>query len=84
MIDSLALWKTVWRILISWLLSKPADLVLHCFQKKTYLGSAEGYEVYVPGANYIVPKKKLAFSSGGSIKFIVLSSGVTLTKIKLV
>ena len=24
-------WKTVW-ILISWLLQKPADLTIHCFQ----------------------------------------------------
>ena len=31
--------KTVW-ILIRWLLQKPADLDLHCFQKWIGLGSA--------------------------------------------
>ena len=31
-------WKTVW-ILISWLLQKPADLDLHCFQLSLYLVS---------------------------------------------
>ena len=30
--DSHTLWKTVW-LLISWLLKKPADQDLHCFQK---------------------------------------------------
>ena len=29
-------WKTVW-ILISWLLQKPADLDLHCFQFSLYI-----------------------------------------------
>ena len=28
-------WKKVW-VLISWLLQKPADLVLHYFQKRLY------------------------------------------------
>ena len=31
-----AVWKTLW-ILISWLLKKPADLDLHCFQLSLYL-----------------------------------------------
>ena len=31
-------WKTVW-ILFSWLLQKPADLDLHCFQLSLYLVS---------------------------------------------
>ena len=34
-IDSSCKWKSV-GILISWLLMKPADLDLHCFQTKVY------------------------------------------------
>ena len=33
-----AVWKTVW-FLIRWLHQKPADLDLHCFLKRIYLGS---------------------------------------------
>ena len=32
-LDTRAQWKTVW-IMISWLLQKPTDLDLHCFQHR--------------------------------------------------
>ena len=37
-VDSEAAWKTV-QLLISWLCQKPADLDLHCFLNKLYIGS---------------------------------------------
>ena len=37
--DTEVSWKTVW-VLIRWLRQKPADLNLHCFPKKKYLGLA--------------------------------------------
>ena len=37
--------KTVW-ILISWLLMKPADLDLHCFQKRMYMYLCSGSTLF--------------------------------------
>ena len=49
-------WKTVW-ILIRWLLQKPSDLDLQCFQKRINLGSTgQGLRYINVCFNSIYPK----------------------------
>ena len=49
-VDSGAALKTV-QILISWLLTKPADLYLHCFLMRIYPGSSGQGKKYITKQN---------------------------------
>ena len=51
-------WKTVW-ILISWLLQKPADLDLHCFQLGLYLFSYCFQKKFTFGISTVSAKHKV-------------------------